>query len=58
MPNKRAANMRNVTTTFDKDDLAKVDAAARAAGMTRSEYMRLAALKLIDELSQRKENDQ
>lgn len=39
MPNQRAANKKQFGITFTKEDLAIVDAAAKAAGLTRTEYI-------------------
>lgn len=42
MPNKRATNQRLVSVWLNEQQLAELDAAAAAAGLTRSQYVRRA----------------
>lgn len=44
MPNHRAANKKQFGITLKKDEVDRIDAAARAAGLTRTEFMRRAAI--------------
>lgn len=47
MPNQRAANKKQFGITLTKEEIAKIDAAAKAAGLTRTEFMRRAALAMV-----------
>ena len=47
MPNQRAANKKQFGITLTKEEIDRIDAAAAAAGMTRTEFMRRAALAAL-----------
>ncbi len=47
MPNQRAVNKKQFGITLTKEEVARIDAAAQAAGMTRTEFMRQAALAAL-----------
>lgn len=49
MPNQRAANKQQFGLTLKKDELAKIDAAAAALGLTRTEFIRRSALAAIEQ---------
>ena len=49
MPNQRAVNKKQFGITLTKEEVARIDAAAQAAGMTRTEFMRQAALAALAE---------
>lgn len=40
MPNKRASNKQQFGITFTKEEVAKIDSAAPADGITRTEFIR------------------
>ena len=48
MPNQRAANKQQFGITFNKEDLAAIDAAAKAEGITRTEFILRAAKKYLE----------
>lgn len=52
MPNQRAANKQQFGLTLKKDELAKIDAAAAALGLTRTEFIRRSALAAIEQQNQ------
>lgn len=47
MPNQRAANKKQFGITLTKEEIDRIDEAARAAGLTRTEFMRRAALAAL-----------
>lgn len=47
MPNQRAVNKKQFGITLTKEEVARIDAAAKEAGMTRTEFMRQAALAAL-----------
>jgi uncharacterized protein (DUF1778 family) len=55
MPNQRAVNKKQFGITLTKEEISRIDAAAREAGMTRTEFMRQAALAALKEIDN-KEN--
>lgn len=48
MPNQRAVNKKQFGITLTKEEVARIDAAAQSAGMTRTEFMRKAAMAAIE----------
>lgn len=59
MPNKRADNKKQFTAAFEKVELEAIDAMARELGMTRTEFLRLAAMKEVKRISKdKKQKDQ
>ena len=47
MPNQRAVNKKQFGITLTKEEVARIDAAAKEAGLTRTEFMRQAALAAL-----------
>lgn len=47
MPNQRAANKKQFGITLTKEEIDRIDEAAKAAGLTRTEFMRRAALAAL-----------
>lgn len=47
-PNQRATDKQQFGITLKKDELAKIDKSAKRLGLTRTEFMRRASLKLVD----------
>lgn len=47
MPNQRATNKKQFTAAFDKAELAAIDNEARKLGITRTEFLRMAAMKEV-----------
>lgn len=47
MPNQRAANKKQFGVTLTKEEVARIDAAAAALGMTRTEFIRQSALAAL-----------
>ena len=54
MPNQRAANKRQFGITLTKEEVAKIDAAAKKAGVTRTEFIRRSVGKALKEQSPEK----
>lgn len=47
MPNQRAANKKQFGVTLTKEEVARIDAAAAALGITRTEFIRQSALAAL-----------
>lgn len=47
MPGQRATNKKQFTAAFTKDELAAIDAAAARLGITRTEFLRRAAMRQV-----------
>lgn len=47
MPGQRATNKRQFTAAFTKEELAAIDAAAARLGVTRTEFLRRAAMRQV-----------
>ena len=59
MPGQRATDKKQFTAAFKKEELAAIDAAAARLGLTRTEFLRRAAMrqvKLEQEEQQQKGN--
>lgn len=54
MPNQRATNKKQFTAAFDKAELAAIDNEARKLGITRTEFLRMAAMKEVKRMLQEK----
>ncbi len=52
MPGQRATNKRQFTAAFTKDELAAIDAAAAKLGVTRTEFLRRAAMREVKKEAQ------
>lgn len=52
MPGQRATNKRQFTAAFTKDELAAIDAAAARLGVTRTEFLRRAAMRQVQKEAQ------
>ena len=58
MPGQRATNKRQFTAAFTKDELAAIDAAAERLSLTRTEFLRRAAMYQVklEQLKKKNEN--
>ncbi len=57
MPSQRASNKKQFTAAFTKDELAQIDKMAKELGITRTEFLRRAAMEAVQaELKTKKEN--
>ena len=56
MPGQRATNKKQFTAAFTKDELAAIDAAAARLGVTRTEFLRRAAMRQVQLETQKKES--
>lgn len=57
MPGQRATDKKQFTAAFKKDELAAIDAAAARQGLTRTEFLRRAAMRQVELENQKKVAD-
>lgn len=53
MPGQRATDKKQFTAAFKKAELAAIDAAAARLGLTRTEFLRRAAMRQVELESQK-----
>lgn len=57
MPGQRATNKKQFTAAFTKEELAAIDSAAVRLGLTRTEFLRRAAMRQVQLENQKKKEE-
>ncbi len=57
MPGQRATNKKQFTAAFTKEELAAIDDAASRLGVTRTEFLRRAAMRQVQLENQKKKEE-
>ncbi len=55
MPGQRATNKKQFTAAFTREELSAIDAEAARLGISRTEFLRRAAMAQVKQLAQAKE---
>ena len=54
MPGQRASNKKQFTAAFTKEELAKIDEMANKMGISRTEFLRRAAMEAVESANSNK----